>query len=71
MEREELNALIREGPIRITMNDGRSFVVDGMEMAVVSDIAASALHRADDGRLKHIYLPLVTMTSVEPLVSGA
>ncbi|MEM8865271.1 MAG: hypothetical protein AAGF31_06945 [Planctomycetota bacterium] len=67
MDREELTALISDGPVRITMNDGRSFDIPGPEMATVSDIAAAVLYRADDGKLRHIHLPLVTMTSVEPL----
>lgn len=71
MDREELTQLIRESPVRITMNDGRAFVVEGIEQAVVSDIAASVLFRAEDGKLRTIYLPLVTMTSVEPLVPEA
>lgn len=71
MDREELTQLIRESPVRITMNDGRAFVVEGIKQAVVSDIAASVLFRAEDGKLRTIYLPLVTMTSVEPLVPEA
>ena len=67
MDREELSTLIKDGPVRITMNDGRAFEVSGPEMATVSDIAAAVLYRADDGRFRHIHLPLVTMTSVEPL----
>lgn len=71
MDREELMKIIREGPVRITMNDGRSFEVPGPETAVVSDIAASVLYQANDGKYRTIHLPLVTMTSVEPLGTGA
>ncbi len=71
MDRLELNALIHEGPIRITMNDGRSFDIERPEMASVSDIAAAVLYRADDGKYRHVHLPLVTVISVEPLVAGA
>ncbi len=71
MDREELNELIRTGPVRITMNDGRSFEVENFEMVSISDIAAAVLYRADDGKLRHNYLPLVTMTSVEPLATEA
>jgi hypothetical protein len=35
--------------------------------AIVSDIAAHVLYRADDGRLKAAVLPLVTMSVVEPI----
>lgn len=71
MDRQELNALINAGPIRITMNDGRSFDIPGPEMATVSDIAAAVLFRAEDGKLRHAHLPLVTMAGVEPLETEA
>lgn len=71
MDRLELNALIHEGPIRITMNDGRSFDIERPEMASVSDISAAVLYRAADGKYRHVHLPLVTMTSVEPIGAGA
>lgn len=67
MDREELTDIIRKGPVRITMNDGSSYVVNGPEMAVVSDIAASILHKCEDGKWRNVYLPLVTMASIEPL----
>jgi len=67
MDREELMALIRKGPVRILMNDGESYEVAGSEFAVVSDIAASVLYRAVDGKLRTMYLPLVTMSGVQPL----
>jgi hypothetical protein len=51
------------------MNDGRSYEVKSTEFASVSDIAAAVLYRSDeDGKLRHVYLPLVTMSAVEPLV---
>jgi hypothetical protein len=71
MDREELNALVRQGPIRIRMNDGRSYDVENHDWISVSDIAAAVLYRADDGKLRHVHLPLVTMTAVEPLLNGA
>lgn len=67
MDREELNNLLRQGPCRIRMNDGRDYTVDNMQMASVSDIAAAVLYRSEDGKLRHVHLPLVTMTAVEPL----
>ncbi len=67
MDREELTLLISQGPIRIRINDGRAYEVAGPEFATVSDIAASILYRADDGKYRHMYLPLVTMSGVEPL----
>ncbi len=67
MDREELMALIREGPVRILMNDGESYTVPGAEFAIVSDIAASVLYRAKDGKMRTMYLPLVTMSGVQPI----
>ncbi len=71
MDREELTAIIRQGPVRIRMNDGRAYEIPSSEFATVSDIAASVLHRSDDGKLRHVYLPLVTMTAIEPMPIGA
>jgi len=67
MDREELTKLIKNGPVRILMNDGNSYEVPGTEFAVVSDIAAYTLYRADDGKMRTMILPLVTMSGVEPL----
>ena len=67
MDREELNAIIAEGPVRIHMNDGQSYLVPGPEFALVSDITATILYRAKDGKYRHMHLPLVTMSGVEPL----
>lgn len=71
LDREELTVLIKEGPVRITMNDGRSFDVESSEFITVSDIAAALLYRANDGKWRHVHLPLVTMTSVEPIAAEA
>lgn len=70
MDREELLALLRQGPHRIRMNDGHHYDVASLEMAVVSDIAAYVLRRSDDGKLRTVVLPLVTMTAVEPLTES-
>jgi hypothetical protein len=67
VDREELTALIKKGPIRIRMNDGRSYEVSGPEFATVSDIAAAVLYRGEDGKYRHMHLPLGTMSGVEPL----
>jgi hypothetical protein len=67
MDREELTALIRKGPVRVTMNDGTTFTIHAAEFATVSDIAAAVLYRADDGKFRHVHLPLVTMCAVEPI----
>ncbi len=71
MDREELTAILRKTPIRIRMNDGCSYEVPSLEFASIGDIAASVLHRSPDGKLRHVYLPLVTMCVVEPIDSGS
>ena len=70
MDREELLEILRQGPTRIRMNDGRFYDVQSTEFVSVSDIAAAVLFRHDDGKLRHVYLPLVTMSAVEPLPNG-
>jgi hypothetical protein len=67
MDCEELKNLIAEGPVRITMNSGRTFDIPNREFALVSDTTAYVLYRAEDGRLKTAVLPLVTMSVVEPI----
>ncbi|MEM8944813.1 MAG: hypothetical protein AAGD11_06480 [Planctomycetota bacterium] len=69
MDREELTSLIKKGPVRILMNDGNSYKVPSAEFALVSDIAAYKLYRADDGKMRTMVLPLVTMSGVEPLAA--
>lgn len=71
MDREELNAIVRKGPVRIRMNDGGAYEVPSTEFITVSDIAAAVLYRHQDGKLRHVHLPLVTMTAVEPLETAA
>jgi hypothetical protein len=70
MDREELTALIKSGPILVRMNDGHEYHIDGPEFATVSDISAAVLYRGADGKYRHIHLPLVTMSGVELLQNG-
>jgi hypothetical protein len=70
MNREELNGILRETPVRIRMNDGRAYDVLDRELVTVSDFAASVLHRHPDGKLRHVYLPLAKMCALEPLSNG-
>lgn len=58
---------IGRGPIRITMNDGSVYDIPSRELATVSDISASVLDKADDGKWRPHHLPLVTMASAEEL----
>jgi hypothetical protein len=40
-------------------------------IAEVVDLTVSVLHRNQEGKLKHVLLPLVTMVAVEPIEIGA
>lgn len=71
MDRQELTKLIRQGPVRVTMNDGSTFDIPGSEFAIVSDISAHVLYHADDGKYRTMHLPLVTMCGVEQLSTEA
>ncbi len=72
MDRKELMDAIRKGPLRIRMNDGSEYLIDGLETAVVSDIAAHVLYRDEqDNKYRAVILPLVTMAAVHPLEAGA
>ena len=65
MDRESLGNLLDQLPIRITMNDGRSFMVESERGILLSDLDAYVLYRSDDGKLRGIHLPYVTMTGVD------
>jgi hypothetical protein len=72
MDREELNEIVlAEAPFMIRMNDGRAYEVKSKEFITISDIAASVLYRHEDGKLRHVYLPLVTMSAIGPIPNGA
>ena len=71
MDREELTELIKQGPVRIRMNNGETYDVPSIEFAVVSDIAASVLVRGEDDKMRTKHLALVAMCSVEPLSAQA
>jgi hypothetical protein len=70
MDREELMALLKSGPIKIYMNDGREYAIDAPDEALITDIAAHVLYRSTtDGKLKAMVLPLVSMSGVEPITN--
>ena len=72
MDRKELTALISKGPVRIRMNDGHEYTIESSEFATVSDISAAVLYRdEEDGKFRHIHLPLVTMSGVEQIEADA
>lgn len=71
MDRETLVDAIKQGPVRITMNDGRTFDVPSLEFATVDSMAAYVLTKTDDNKYRARILSLVTMVSIEPLVDAA
>lgn len=71
MDREELNELIRLGPVRITMNSGDSVDILNREMVSVSSMAAAVLVKGADGKFRHHLYPLVTMSKVESLAPAS
>jgi len=71
MDREELMKVIRQGPVRITMNNNQTFDVPDQEFAIVDDVAAHVLYRAPDGKMRTVILPLVTMAVVEQLETSS
>jgi len=69
MDREAFENMLDQIPLRITMNDGRSFVVESERGIALSDLDAYVLYRSDDGRLRGIHLPYVTMAGIETNVA--
>ena len=67
MDRTTLVNAIKNGPVRVTMNDGSQYEIPNVEFCVVSDIAAFVLVRNADGKLGAKILALVCMLSIEPL----
>jgi len=65
MDREAIEDMLDQLPLRITMNDGRSFVVASQRGIALSDLDAYVLFRSEDGRLRGVHLPYVTMAGVE------
>lgn len=65
MDREALEKTLDQMPVRITMNDGRQFLVTTERGIALSDLDAYVVFRSDDGKLRGIHLPYVTMSGVE------
>jgi hypothetical protein len=70
MDYQTLTDAIKEGPVRVTMNDGRFFEIPSSEFAIVDSTAAHVLTRAEDGKLRARILALVCMTSIEKLAAA-
>ncbi len=70
MDREAIENMLDQIPLRITMSDGRSFIVESLRDIALSDLDAYVLFRSEDGKLRGIHLPYVTMAGVEVNVVG-
>ncbi len=70
MDRESIESMLDQLPLRITMNDGRSFIVSSERGIALSDLDAYVLFRGEDDKLRGIHLPYVTMTGVEGNIAG-
>ena len=66
MDRDELIHLIRQGPVRVRMNNGDVYEIPDSEFAVVGDLHAAILVRDDDSVLRARILSLVCICSAEP-----
>lgn len=69
MDRETMKELLGHLPIRIEMNDGAKYVVEDHGDIAVSDIAAVVTAKCADGIIRHKWLALVCMCSVEPIIN--
>ena len=67
MDREALLQAIEHGPVRVTMNDGSSYDIDGLRDVAVDSTTCYLMQRGVDGRYRAIWLALVCMTKVEQL----
>lgn len=70
MEPEELKDALRQGPVRVTMNNGDVFEVPHSEFMSVGDYTAALLVRAD-GVARHRLVSLINISDVEILPTSA
>jgi hypothetical protein len=69
MDREELIKTIEHGPVRIHMNNGAVYDIEKPSFALVAELTVAVLYRSEDGKLRNVILPLVTMSAVEPIAA--
>ncbi len=67
MDRETLLQAIEHSPVRVTMDDGSSYDIDGVRDVAVDSTTCYLMQRAADGRYRAVWLALVCMTKVEQL----
>lgn len=68
MEPDELKDALRQGPVRIKMNNGDTFDVPHSEFISVGDYTAALLIR-ENGQARHRIVTLVNISDVELLPS--
>lgn len=67
MDRETLLQAIEHSPVRVTMNDGSNYDIDGVRDVAVDSTTCYLMQRGADGRYRAVWLALVCMTKVEQL----
>lgn len=67
MDRDTLLRAIKYGPVRVTMNDGSFYEIDGLRDVAVDSTTCYLMRRQTDGRYRAIWLALVCMTKIEQL----
>lgn len=70
MEAEELKEALRQGPVRLRMNNGDEFVVPHTEFISVSDYTAALLVR-EEGPARHRIVSLMNISDIELLPQQA
>ena len=70
MDKATLDFAINEGPLRITMNNGETFEILDPKTVLVDATTAYVLRRAEDGKMRAVWLSLVCMCKVERLLTA-
>jgi hypothetical protein len=71
MDRSDLLSSLDQGPVRVHMNDGKTYVIPDHKSCLVDSTTAYVLYRRDDEKLKAHWLALVSMDRIESLDSPA
>lgn len=65
LDKKEIDKLLAAGPILVTMNTGAEHLITPADHPSCSDISLSYLAKdEEDGKWRHVHLPLVTMAQV-------
>ena len=73
MDRDELVTMLRNGPVRVTMNDGSQYVIPPIgENSMVSSLSVHVLYQDEkDSKWRFHVLSLLTMVRAEEMESAA